>query len=160
SAAASSEGGSEAAMAMGAARSGGRRERSISVLGGWSVRRRNRLDLEADVYRSSRMSERTHGYKVSTRFGQHWDSLEADTAGHLNVRAAIHPSDSRANLGVAHVVDQDGFGSPGERLVDLLQALRFDLDRQTRPECSRALDCGLDTTGQTNVIVLDENPVE
>ena len=51
-------------------------------------------------------------------------------------------------------------GAGRERLVDLLERLRLDLDRQPGPMRARALDRRRDAAGQADVVVLDQDRVE
>ena len=59
-----------------------------------------------------------------------------------------------------HVVDQDDVGLGGQRFVDFLERLRFDLDRQAGTARADRADGARDAARQADVIVLDEDRVE
>jgi hypothetical protein len=61
---------------------------------------------------------------------------------------------------VAMLSDEDRLGAGRERLIDLIERLRFDLDRQPG-RCARALATAAVTPpAEANVVVLDEDRVE
>ena len=60
------------------------------------------------------------------------DGVERDAARGLELRAAGDELDGLAHLGRGHVVEQDDVGAGVERLADVVERLRLDLDRQVR----------------------------
>ncbi len=65
-----------------------------------------------------------------------------------------------AHLIVGEVVEHDGVGAGGERLVHLAEALRLDLDRHVDAAAADAPHGLGDRAGDADVVVLDQDAVE
>ena len=101
--------------------------------------------------------QRDEVYAGASDFPQ---ALERDAAAGFKLRAPAGARDGLAQLGVAHVVQQDPGCAGRQRLFDLLERAAFDLDRQFRGMRSCAAHRRTDAPGQRRMVFLDQDRVD
>src|SRR5215472_1468595 len=132
----------------------------VDVVTARRVMRSNTLDFEADIDGRRRMGERADRDEVGAGFRELGNPFERHAAGDFDLCAARGSRHRRADLRGGHIVNEYRVGAPVQRLVDLRQCLRFDLDRQIGMRPASSIDRRGDTTGEPHVVVLDEHRVE
>ena len=86
--------------------------------------------------------------------------LECDAARHFDPRTPLRAPDGFADLIERHVVHEDHASARRERLVDLIESLRFDFDGRASARGLQAAQRGSDAAGEADVVFLDEHRVE
>ena len=105
------------------------------------------------------MRERADRDEVSASRRQFRHPSQRDAAGDFGSRLAAALPHGRDDVCRRQVVEQHDVRACLERRIDFAQALSFDFDGQVQIRGSHALHRTHDSTGETHVVVLDQNPV-
>ena len=79
-----------------------------------------RLEVQTQIHRRGRVSQCPDGNGVRTGGGQRANIIEANPAGDLDLRPRADPMDRLLDQRKGHVVEKDGIGPEGKRLIHLV----------------------------------------
>src|SRR5919201_1244835 len=118
-----------------------------------------RFELKADICGGCGIGRGAHRHILPSGRGDLRHALQGDASGDLDLGAAAGPSDGFGQLLIGHVVEQHNGRARFERIVQLIETLCLDLDWHGVFCLFHAADCLPYPTRQSDVIVLDQNPI-